>query len=406
MGKRLALYLCLIFMAACQRGEDFSQIEITEDEAPVFVDLLADAESNDDFSADRESLFAELAPGGKKFRIAVVQSGEYYIYTETFLAILQSLSELGWLNAGLDFSAEDQATMKNLFNALLAKSEYSNYLEFSSQLYFDFNWDSQGRATEEFSTIVNDSGVSAILTFGTTAAQVLSGLKDLETPVLVFAVSDPVEAGIVDSVEDSGRDNLAAVLDPKRFERQIRLFYNVVGFKRLGLLYNDTPSGRSYAAWDAVNRLAEEKNFEIVGNNDVIESDSDPQAPFQYLEALKELAPKVDAVYLTIQAGFTLDNLPAILDITQQYGLPTFAMEGSRYVKNGVLLSISAYEFVSKGMFNAGIVAQVLKGKEPREVDTVFWVTPSIAINLKEAEKISFNVPVDILASADEIYTE
>ena len=81
-------------------------------------------------------------------------------------------------------------------------------------------------------------------------------------------------------------------------------------------------------------------------------------------------------------------------------------MEGSRYVKNGVLLSISAYEFVSKGMFNAGIVAQVLKGKEPREVDTVFWVTPSIAINLKEAEKISFNVPVDILASADEIYTE
>ena len=394
--KSLFLYLYLVFMifVACQRGEDFRQIELDETEEPVFVDLLT----------DDPDLLPEIAPNGKKFRIAVVQSGEYYIYAETFLAILQSLSELGWIDEGLEFTSDEQITMKNLLDALISRSKYSDYIEFS--LYFDFEWNSQNQTTEEFAKIVNDSSVSAILVFGTTAGQVLSGLENLQTPVLVFAVSDPVEAGIVASVQDSGRDNLAAVMDPERFERQVRLFYNVVEFKKLGLLYNDTPSGRSYAAWETVNRLAREKDFIVVGTTDVIEADSDTRAPDQYLKALKELAPKVDAIYLTIQAGFTLDNLPAILDITRQYGLPTFSMEGSRYVKNGVLLSISAYEFASKGAFNAGIIAQVLKGKEPRKVDTIFLGTPSIAINLKEAERISFNVPVSILEHADEIYTE
>ena len=143
-----------------------------------------------------------------------------------------------------------------------------------------------------------------------------------------------------------------------------------------------------------------------MSNTNLIEEDNDPKAPEQYLTALKELAPKVDAIYLTIQAGLTLQNLPKILPIIETNKLPSFAMEGSSYVKHGVLFSISAYQLSAVGEFNAKNMIRIFQGTTPRKLNQIFSITPRIAINLKAAERIGYDVPVDILGSSDEVYTE
>ena len=51
-------------------------------------------------------------------------------------------------------------------------------------------------------------------------------------------------------------------------------------------------------------------------------------------------------------------------------------------------------------------MAKIFNGAKPRQLDQLFEEPPKIAINLKTAELIQYDPPVDVLGSADEIYTE
>ncbi len=51
-------------------------------------------------------------------------------------------------------------------------------------------------------------------------------------------------------------------------------------------------------------------------------------------------------------------------------------------------------------------MAKILNGARPRQLDQVFEGPPKIAINLKTAQIIGYDPPVDVLGAADEIYQE
>jgi ABC-type uncharacterized transport system substrate-binding protein len=67
-------------------------------------------------------------------------------------------------------------------------------------------------------------------------------------------------------------------------------------------------------------------------------------------------------------------------------------------------ISIADYKYV--GQYYAEIFAKVFNGAKPRQLDQVFEDPPKIAINLKTAEIIGYDPPVDVLGAADEIYQE
>ena len=49
-----------------------------------------------------------------------------------------------------------------------------------------------------------------------------------------------------------------------RYERQVRLFHQIIGFKKLGVTYDNDVAGRTYAAIDKVEKVADETGFEII----------------------------------------------------------------------------------------------------------------------------------------------
>lgn len=49
---------------------------------------------------------------------------------------------------------------------------------------------------------------------------------------------------------------------------------------------------------------------------------------------------------------------------------------------------------------------KVLNGAKPRDIDQKWQDPPKIAINLKVAEIIGYDPPVDIMMAADEIYEQ
>src|SRR3546814_16923436 len=74
-------------------------------------------------------------------------------------------------------------------------------------------------------------------------------------PTIVGSTSDPLAAKIADSAADSGRDNLHTRIEPERYQRQVRLFHEIVPFKQLGIVYEDSEAGRTYAAVSAVEQV-------------------------------------------------------------------------------------------------------------------------------------------------------
>src|SRR5690606_24052604 len=82
-------------------------------------------------------------------------------------------------------------------------------------------------------------------------------------PTIVGSVSDALGSGVADSLEDSGRNNLHARIEPERYQRQLRLFHEIVGFETLGLVYEDSEAGRTYGAVKAAEQAAAELNLRL-----------------------------------------------------------------------------------------------------------------------------------------------
>ena len=123
-------------------------------------------------------------------------------------------------------------------------------------------------------------------------------------------------------------------------------------------------------------------------------------------KCFKYLVKKVDAIYVTKQSGLNAKNIPTLVEIANAEGIPTFSQSGAGEVKAGFLLSISSAGFKYVGMFYAKTIAKILNGAKPRQLDQVFEGPPKIAINLKTAQIIGYDPPVDVLGAADEIFQE
>jgi ABC-type uncharacterized transport system substrate-binding protein len=69
-------------------------------------------------------------------------------------------------------------------------------------------------------------------------------------------------------------------------------------------------------------------------------------------------------------------------------------------------MSISRANFQYVGRFYAQTMAKIFNGAKPRDIGQLFEDPPKIAINLKTAELIGYDPPVDVLSAADEIFEE
>jgi ABC-type uncharacterized transport system substrate-binding protein len=244
-----------------------------------------------------------------------------------------------------------------------------------------------------------------MIAMGTRAGQGLANAKH-QTPTIVLSTSDPIASGIITSVEDSGFDHVHARVDPFRYERQVQIFYDIIGFQKLGVAYENTNAGRSYAAIDKVEKVAKEKGFDIISCYTESDVADKKIAEESVIKSFHELGKKVDAIYVTLQRGVNSRSIPELVKIANSYHLPTFSQSGSDEVKYGFLMSISKANFKYVGLFYAETIAKIFNGAKPRQLDQIFEAPTSISINLKTAEIIGYDPPLDVMAIADEIYYE
>ncbi len=346
-----------------------------------------------------------ITNSGKKWHIGYLEGGPYANYQSILKAMAESLMRSGWIESKSIPDSEDESETLTLWNFLSTKIE-SDFLEFPLDAYYTSNWSDslRSRTVEKVIERLNNSNdIDLILAFGTWAGMDLANHQH-NTPVMVLSASNAIQSGIIKSVEDSGFDHIHAWIDPKKSERQLRLFHEIIGFKRLGLAYENDLSGRSYAAVEDVLRLSKELNFEVIEYHLPLGSKNTAQEEIELVKGYEELAPKIDSIYITDYAGLTRNNIKKLLAPLFKHKIPMFAQTRYDLVKYGILMSADRANFNKDAEFYTDTFTKILNGAKPGSLTQKFESPLKIVVNLESAKKIGFRLPIDILSGAFEIY--
>lgn len=344
---------------------------------------------------------------GQPWRIALYQGGPLRSYQDSLYFMMDSLIQMGWLPAIDIPRPEDPADTETLWR-WAGKHAKNDYLWFRPDAFYSAEWDPEIRAENKkkiLERLIKEDDIDLVIAMGTWAGQDLANYGH-STPTMVISVSDALAAGIVDSVEDSGFDHVHAFLNPERYLLQVRLFHAIIGFQRLGVVYEDTLEGRSYAAVDKILEVATRRGFEVISCRAAFSRVTDVEATANVLACHEHLAPRVDAMYITVHRGVTVDSIRVLLEPLLAYRIPTFTQSSSSFVNRGVLFSISRANWRFESEFYAHTLAKILNGAMPRSIPQVFEAPPKIAINLATAALIGYEPPIEVLGLADEIYME
>ena len=337
---------------------------------------------------------------GSAYRVAVIQSGEYWEFNEHFRGILSGFAAGGWASRNVSIPKD-----MNIASTLAMLGDFSDYIEFPPEYIVDLEWGRNKKAADIFFT-GKKPDVDLIIVFGGVAGRLFSPYKEYPIPVLMDGITDPIASGIIYSLEDSGKDYVTCRIDPGQYQRQVQLFHDFVGFNNLGLIYGDNDDGRLYSAVNDVEVVAQKRGFSLVRNTNVKEEYA-PDTPALYLRALRDLCARADAVYLGASTAITeYDIMDEVVKILDEAKIPSFALEGEIRVRQGVMLGISSLETEKFGLYNANKITAIFHGVSPRMLKQTLEGMPSIVFNLDTAQKIGFQVPLSILSSVDQIVYE
>ena len=345
--------------------------------------------------------------GDERWRIAYYEGGPNGTYFLNLYATIEGLMRLGWL-AEQPLPEEGDRDTRALWEWLVANAS-SEYLEFIDDGFYSASWNEAERARtrgEVLDRLRERDDVDLLIAMGTWAGKDMA-TNEHDVPTIVMSTSDPIGSGIIKSAEDSGLPHVHARVDPHRYERQVRVFHDIIGFNRLGVAYENSSVGRTYAAIDTVEKVAEERGFDVVRCYTQSDTADRSAAAESVVSCFDFLSKNADAIYVTVQGGVNGDSIPELVRMANERRVPTFSQLGSEEVRNGFLLSISrAGGFRPVGMFLAATMAKVFNGARPNQLEQVFEDAPNIAINLKTAEMVGFYLYAEVLAAADEIYRE
>lgn len=342
----------------------------------------------------------------KIWRVIYVEGGPYTNYQQTLAHTARGLQKLGLIDNGQVQIPEDSEGTQEMWNWLAEHAK--GRIRFMRDGHYSAEWDGSARPLLKESIIErirNRRDVDMVIAMGTWSGLDMTE-EDLGVPVFSMSVTDAVNAGIVASVEDSGKDNVHAQLEPGRFRRQLSMFHEIFKFKRLGIPFEDTPEGRNTAAMDELEKTARELGIELVLASAPLDVPNVEESYRNLKSCIDSLLKnKADALYLTYTPT-PMHLVPALMDPVTKAGLPSFAQAGPQLVEYGVLMSLAQASFGDIGQFEADAIAAVVAGKKAREVNQIFEPELGLAINLKTAMRIGWNPPLEILAAVDEIYQQ
>ncbi len=274
------------------------------------------------------------------------------------------------------------------FIAQLAK----NGFEKDKNVVFDIQ-SAQGSMDTAISIAQKFQGdkVDLILAIATPTAQAAAQTtKDI--PILFTAVTDPVAAQLVKSMEQPGA-NVTGTTDMNPVEEQLALLKEMKAeAKTVGIIYN-SGEVNSKVQVDMAKAASAKLGLTI--------QEAGITSPTEVKQAAESMIGKVDAIYIPTD-NMVVSSISAVLKVAEEQKIPVIAAEENS-VKSGAIATYGI-DYAKLGEQTADMAAKVLKGEaKPADLAVEKQSDMKLTVNLKAAEKMGVTLPEAMVSRAQEV---
>lgn len=232
-----------------------------------------------------------------------------------------------------------------------------------------------------------------ILAIATPSAQaVANATKGTSIPVLFTAVTDPVAAGLVESMEKPNT-NLTGTTDMSPVAEQIKLIKDIDhSVKSVGVIYN-TGEINSVVQVELVKEAAKELGLDIVEGVATNTHEVD--------QAAKSLVGRVDAIYVPTD-NVAVTALEAIVQVAENNNILLVSAEKDS-VYRGTVATIGL-DYYKLGRQTGEMALRILSGEgRPQDMPVEVQEQNDVIINLKAAKASNITIPQELLDKAAEV---
>lgn len=306
-------------------------------------------------------LITTLTVGAQEYRIGISQFVEHPALDSAREGFIEGLAEEGFTEADVEFIEQN------------AQADFATAQSIAQQF--------------------KSNNLDLILAIATPNAQAAANVIR-NTPVLFTAVTDPVEAGIVSSMENPG-GNLTGTTDMNPVARQIELIREFIPeLSNLGVLYNPGEVN-SVVQVDVVKEATEAMGIKL--HEATVSNSSEVSL------AASSLVGDVDAIYVPTD-NIIVSALPSVLNITNENDIPVFASENGQ-VRQGAIATLGI-DYKLLGIQTGKMAAKVLNGATTADMPVESSDELKLYLNKKAAENLDLEIPAAVLERADVIYEE
>jgi ABC-type uncharacterized transport system substrate-binding protein len=214
-------------------------------------------------------------------------------------------------------------------------------------------------------------------------------------PIVMAAVNDPVEQGLVSSLAHPGGNITGFMfIDFQMVGKWLEMLKEAApGVSRAALMFNPDTGPQYYLYL---------RSFETVPRSIAVEVTAAPVRDTAEIEAaITKLGREPGGGLIVAPDGFTTVHQHLFIRLTQWHRLPAvYALR--TFVAQGALMSYGpdAYDVLRR---SASYVDRILKGEKPADLPVQAPTKYELIINLKTAKALGLTVPPTLLARADEV---
>jgi len=230
--------------------------------------------------------------------------------------------------------------------------------------------------------------VNLVLAIGTQAAQAVANVTS-EIPILITAVTDPVDAKLAESLERPGK-NITGTTDMTPVKEQLKLLKELLpDVKNVGIIYN-AGEANSVVQVKLAKEAAQELGINLVEGSVANVSEVNQVA--------QTVAKKVEALYVPTD-NTVVAAIESVIQVAEEVKIPLIGSEEAQVEKGG--LATEGINYFKLGKQTGEIAVEVINGKNPAEIPIQSQKEPELIVNVKAAERIGLTIPQEILDRAD-----
>jgi putative ABC transport system substrate-binding protein len=254
-----------------------------------------------------------------------------------------------------------------------------------------------------------DEKVDLLVSWGTTVTRGIAGtLADKDAapydhgiPVVFMIVADPVGAGIVETLDRTGRANVTGTYNRVPEEVNIATIRSYLpNFSRLGLIYN-ADEKNSVLKRDEMAALVDQMGYELVARELPLVSNGEPHIE-DIGPAMAELKNAgVEFVYLG-SSSFLRKNGSIFTEQAVANGIPVLSAYEDLVRNGSALLSVSS-RYYDVGRLAGEQAEKILAGTPAGELPVARMNNFAVVINMEVAKRLKLFPPLDLLQIAETV---